>query len=363
MKVLLLSWYSQDFIFGGVETAFRNLSKLLGADWINLNDVLKSLNIVPILNEYYRFAIVDRSYYISKYIEEYEKIYDVDIIIADDCTIPWYKPKARLITIAQNPYKFIADKLYPEFYSMHNYIEFSKLYTLLQSIQYENSDAIVCPSKYMKSYVESLTKNRNIYVIPHLIDFDLFKPMDKEKLREKYNIPDDRIIGLWVGAFHPVKGWHIAQNLIRKFNDIYWICVFKHSVYGRPILDNVRIFSNVEYERMPEIYNLADFYISTSLVEAFGLCPIEAAACDVPIIVPRVGYFSDYKEGSYFFGIVTDNLEKGVIDTVNYLKSFDDYNEVFGKPSPRESIIGIFDRNIIIEKWKNLIDNIKYKYL
>jgi len=350
-KILLVSWYHPEVIFGGVETIFRYLEKELNAEWVNLDDVIKSLAIIPISRDYYRFAVVDRSYYVCKYLKQYEELFDLDLIIADDCTVPWYIPKAKLITIAQNPYEFIADKLYPEFYTIHNYIEFGKLYVELQKLQYDFSDVIVCPSEYMRKYAQKLTgyQHPEIRLIPHGIDTDLFKPIDLA--REEFDVPADRPIGLWVGGFHPVKGWHVMQRIIKKFKDVYWICVFKHVISGKPILKNVRVLSKVQYDKMPELYNLADFYISTSLVESFGLCPFEAMACNTPIITPQVGYFDGVKEGVYDYGIVRNDLESAVADMLKLLKTSYEFN-------PRKFVWENLRKELWIKEWKHLIDEI-----
>lgn len=61
--------------------------------------------------------------------------------------------------------------------------------------------------------------------------------------------------------------------------------------------------------KMPSLFAAADCLISTSRGEGFGLPPIEAAACGVPIIAPNHSAFADYMNNDRGFIIETDGYE------------------------------------------------------
>jgi glycosyltransferase involved in cell wall biosynthesis len=56
------------------------------------------------------------------------------------------------------------------------------------------------------------------------------------------------------------------------------------------IRDRLILAGEIPHAEMPEIYRAADILLLTSLNESFSLVALEAMACGVPVVVPRVGY-------------------------------------------------------------------------
>lgn len=56
----------------------------------------------------------------------------------------------------------------------------------------------------------------------------------------------------------------------------------------------VRILGRIAQEDMPALYRLADVLVFPSLHEGFGLAVLEAMACGVPVMVPRLAPFTEY---------------------------------------------------------------------
>lgn len=77
-----------------------------------------------------------------------------------------------------------------------------------------------------------------------------------------------------------------------------------HSAYQRqfardladlgPAAARVRLLGPVADEDMPALYRLADVYLSPSIKEGFGLCVIEALACERPVVVSQIEPFVSY---------------------------------------------------------------------
>ncbi|WP_101257480.1 glycosyltransferase [Streptomyces barkulensis] len=55
------------------------------------------------------------------------------------------------------------------------------------------------------------------------------------------------------------------------------------------VADRVRLLGAVPHERMPELIRGADLVLSTPRYEPFGIVPLEAMACGVPIVATGVG--------------------------------------------------------------------------
>lgn len=121
-------------------------------------------------------------------------------------------------------------------------------------------------------------------IIPMGVNTDLFKPLDrKEELREKYNIPKDVKVNIWVGSHHPVKGLDILD-----ITHDFWILVFKDHL-TQVLPNNAVQFTHMPHDQLAELYNCADECVSTSRVEGGGLVVIEAMFCGVPVRAHRIG--------------------------------------------------------------------------
>jgi glycosyltransferase involved in cell wall biosynthesis len=151
----------------------------------------------------------------------------------------------------------------------------------------------------------------NFEIIPIGVDEDLFRPLPKAPLRRKFGFPNKKI-GIFVGDLSPVKGWPEIKKMIEKNKDIFWIVVSKSDErYEAP---NVAMYNKISQELLSELYNCADFFILGSPVETLCLAAIEAAMCNVPVIMHNTGIFADFTEEEkrrvgFFAGGLDDKVD------------------------------------------------------
>ena len=179
----------------------------------------------------------------------------------------------------------------------------------------------VTNSNYMSNMYSELGE---FTVIPLGVNSELFHPMDKTQMREKYNIPKDRTVKIFVGSQHLVKGFEKITKMINENPSIFWILVLK----DKKISDghNYKVFSKISQNVLSELYNCADVCVSRSITESFGLSLVEAMFCNIPVDVPRIGIFWDWEP----------NME-------------DSRTEAFKKK---------LDVDSFIENWKNFLRNV-----
>ena len=169
------------------------------------------------------------------------------------------------------------------------------------------------------------------------IDPELFKPLDKAELRNKYKLPENAIIFGFVArnqlrkrfpellkAFSiylksvpedvakrsylllhtssPDAGWNLAQhllenNVIHKVLFTYmcrttgevFITTYKDDRAYSPFSGELTAFlpnvvASPPERVLVEIYNLMDYYVQCANCEGFGSPMLEAAACNIPLI-------------------------------------------------------------------------------
>ena len=148
------------------------------------------------------------------------------------------------------------------------------------------------------------------HLIPEGIDLDIFKPANKQKMREKYNLPQDNFIFGMIAANKENPPRKSFQQILEAFAMFHKnhpkSCIFFHSQQnspaGFPIQEYARhlgiadriYFANPykavfgsDSKIIAEEINCMDVYLNPSMTEGFGLGMIESQACGKPVIGNR----------------------------------------------------------------------------
>ena len=187
-----------------------------------------------------------------------------------------------------------------------------------------NSDITVAVSRDIASSYDVGAK-----VIPIGVDSELFKPLNKEKLRIKYQIPN-KFVKIFVGSTNLVKGFDVLRKEIKNDEESFYILVLKDKKTINLPYKNIKIFQRIPQTILAELYNCADKFVGRSRVETLWLTPIEAMFCNIPIDITRVGIFADW-----------------------YPNNKNPRQEVFQKG---------LDAETMIKKWRDLIESVDKNY-
>lgn len=166
-------------------------------------------------------------------------------------------------------------------------------------------DAVIATSARTAGYLERPSR-----VILHGIDTTGFAPvLDRAALRERLGLPDALLIGCYgriraqkgTGDFVeamigilPQRPTAIAFVMGRATEPhAAYLDGLKTQVAAAGLTDRIRFLPEVTVDRMPDWYRALDIYVAPQRWEGFGLTPLEAMACAVPVIATRVGAFED----------------------------------------------------------------------
>jgi len=328
-KILLVNWTHKTNIKGGSENRYSYLKQIFPeAELISYSDLF---NKGKLLIENYEEAAIKLDEYYKKRYEE-----DKNILIIRDAEVGGILDTSHIpqITIFGNPYNSIKNLFG---------INYSKIL-----IEPKNVGIEIAVSNFMKQDMK-LSNLIPSEIIPNPVDIDFFKPLEnKQKFREKYGIPKDKKVGMWVGSTdNLIKNIQFMMQLIKIFGEeIFWILVTKNKTESFN-KTKAKVFHNLDKETMKGLYNCSDFYILTSPIEGCNHTIFEAMACDVPCIVSPTGYFWDFWDKRIGLKIDFNDLlsHVGAIKIINDIKT-----------NPRQVII---DRKLDLktwgEKWKKLI--------
>lgn len=138
------------------------------------------------------------------------------------------------------------------------------------------ADATIVPSQPMSAALET-----DHHLIPFGVDTDLFRPIDRDRARERIGWQTDRPVALFpYDTDRAVKDFPRARRLVERADvDL-----------------ELRSVSGVDHEEIPYYMNASDVLLVTSNRESGPMVVKEAAACNRPVVSTDVGFVRETLE-------------------------------------------------------------------
>ncbi|QOL80661.1 glycosyltransferase family 4 protein [Pseudooceanicola spongiae] len=167
-------------------------------------------------------------------------------------------------------------------------------------------DAVIATSARSAGFLEVPAT-----VIHHGIDTELFSPSpDKTALRATLNLPADQILVGCFGRIRPQKGNDLFTDLMlrllpsrpnvtavmmggvtEKNRDFHAALIAQVEAAG--LTDRFLFLPEDPHWDISRWFKALDLYIAPQRWEGFGLTPLEAMACAVPVVATRAGAFEE----------------------------------------------------------------------
>ncbi|MEJ6390421.1 glycosyltransferase family 4 protein [Gymnodinialimonas ulvae] len=169
----------------------------------------------------------------------------------------------------------------------------------------DRMDHLIATSQKTAGYLEHPAD-----VILHGIDTDQFTPShDRTALRAQLGLPDSVLVGCY-GRIRAQKGTgDFLEAMIPLMADrprvhalIMGRATEKHAQYERDLRasaaqtglgDRIHFLPEVPVQDMADWYRALDLFVAPQRWEGFGLTPLEAMACAVPVVATKVGAFPE----------------------------------------------------------------------
>ncbi|MBI4287972.1 MAG: glycosyltransferase family 4 protein [Chloroflexi bacterium] len=135
-----------------------------------------------------------------------------------------------------------------------------------------------------------------IEVLPLAVDTDFFRPgVSGEWVREKYDIPRDRPLVLFLGSVGKQKGVHVLIAAVKEAlqkTDLYlmvagngpFLETAKEMSRTMGLDNRVTFTGGVPEEDLPAFLNACDIFVNPSLDDCYSLVVLEASACGKAVI-------------------------------------------------------------------------------
>jgi glycosyltransferase involved in cell wall biosynthesis len=175
-----------------------------------------------------------------------------------------------------------------------------------------NSFEVWTPSQFCKRNLYMAGVDRHIEVIPHGYEPKIYNPKRKPLFDFKKftfltigtdHLPRKDFFGL-ISAFYKEFKEDEAQLLIHT-GEAAKLTLIEEMKRVMPLRKNI-LFSTkkLTYSEMGRLYNSCDAYVTKTQGEAFYLPALEAAACELPVIIPYWSGYLDFLKDKGFYIMV-----------------------------------------------------------
>jgi glycosyltransferase involved in cell wall biosynthesis len=216
----------------------------------------------------------------------------MDVVHCTDFIPPFYYRGATVITV--HDLNFL---LYPHFLTRQS----ARYYGLIDRAVRQATHIIAVSEATKRDLVRLTgtpeTKISVIYEAAEPVYYPIHDQKVLARIHNKYHLPEQFI--LFVGTIQPRKN---LPTLIRAFQSLIegyrtqadlaivgksgWLYDDVHQlVEDLDLKDRVHFLGRVPAADMPHLYNASQMLVLPSYYEGFGLPPLEAMACGVPVIV------------------------------------------------------------------------------
>lgn len=194
----------------------------------------------------------------------------------------------------------------------------------------------VAPSQWLTNCIKnsSVFRNHQIYCIPNVVDTSVFKPLNKNEVRKKLQLPQDKKLIMFASmpAHDRYKG---SKYLVQILEFVAANYDYEFLIAGSP---NLELFSPqtkakihsvgqiYDEMQMAEVYNAADVYLITSIAENFPNVIVECMACGVPAVGFATGGIKDQIEHKNNGWIVEPKQVDGAIEGLTWVLENPEYD-------------------------------------
>lgn len=169
-------------------------------------------------------------------------------------------------------------------------------------------DAVIATSERTAAYLD-----RSATVILHGIDTERFSPLAEDEragLRRRLGLPETGVLVGCYGRIRAQKGTDVfvaaMQALAGRRPDLTALVMgraagkharfaaeLKAQIAAAGLAERIRFLPEVPVDQVADWYRVLDLFVAPQRWEGFGLTPLEAMSCGVPVVATRVGAFPE----------------------------------------------------------------------
>jgi UDP-glucose:(heptosyl)LPS alpha-1,3-glucosyltransferase len=291
-------------------------------------------------------------------VQSHDKTLCQDIYRAGDgCHIEWLRQRWRRtgllgkLSIVLNPYHWLILSLERMILKGHR---FRRVLAISELVK--------------KNIIEHYhVDNKYIEVIYNGVDLERFHPANKDRyrkeIRNRYSIPDDTFVTLFVGSGFERKGLEFllkAVELIRKPLTVLIVGKGSERKYKHFIKRQRVIFCGPQKE-IHKYYSASDIFVFPPIYEPFGNVHLEALASGLPVITTKLsGAAEIIKDGLHGFVIPLPEDHTAIAEKIQFLMDNSDARQSMSLNARKHAEEFSFDRysGKLLKLYKDLVPDV-----
>ena len=244
----------------------------------------------------------------------------------------------------------------------------SKIIQKYKKKNYNKNFHFIAVSNWLKKKAEksNVLTAHNIKKIDNNIDLENFNKIEKKTARIHLDILTKKQIILY-GAQNPQskrKGWGIFINTLEKLDKSKYLLLIFGNFWSQKILDDIGIEYKIlgyinDKVKLNMAYSSADFFIASSIEDAWPKTFAEAMSCGTPVICFKdtsISEIVDHKINGYIVNSFDpEQLKEGIDWLSNEIKK----NSLIGDRAKKKVLN--FDAKIIAKKYIDLYQEVLNK--
>jgi glycosyltransferase involved in cell wall biosynthesis len=297
-RAAIINAFDPETYKGGIETFIGNLKELLMQHML-IVDIhylvpqptlpVKPFPVTFLHNKIPKLIL--NCFMMGRAFSKIEKTYDL-VITNNFYGLGYFAPRVRSFNIYHSSHAAYADALKGKISDL-DYRDLKLYFGHIGDRMSGRKKNKIAVSQSVNEELRRYYGFNEITVVNHGIDTDFFRKIEETiSLRQKWDIPSDAFVGIFVGRWETGKGTDILEEVIKIHHDVLWVLVIGDSECPLSS-ENIKIIKNADRESLRELYSLSDFMLFPSYYEGFGLVIIEAMACKLPVICTKVGVAKD----------------------------------------------------------------------
>ena len=211
-------------------------------------------------------------------------------------------------------------------------------YLPITKFSIERSDGVTAVSEFLKeATIKTFGVKNDIEVVYNFVNCDNYKPSAAQSIRDAYAPAGERVL-IHLSNFRPVKRpTDVVEIFVRVHAEIPSVLLMVGDGPERSNAEWLARDHGVERsvhflgkrDNIEELLASSDLLLLPSDNESFGLVALEAMACEVPVVVSRVGGLPE---------VVTDGVDGYLVEPRNVAGMADRALEILGNKDRRNEM-------------------------
>lgn len=157
---------------------------------------------------------------------------------------------------------------------------------------------------------QNIVSEDKIGVFPNSVDTTLFYKRNKRDMREKYNLPQDDFIVIFVGRFVDIKGPDRLSNALDKLGIDKIKSIFIGFGDLKPTYKGTLMQGLQPHSNIPELLSAADVFVLPTLAEGCCNSIIEALSCGLPVVSSNLPFNDDILDEQCSIRVDPNNISE-----------------------------------------------------